>query len=337
MLWSHSAGLATAFVLLTGCAQGVTRPATSPAGKSTAATKAAERPPTVLTDPSMIRLARIERLLLAWDQSQGAGRTAEAEVLAGRLRAEVDAGDADVRAAFDGAHGSEARYLATMALGFASAPDATALLVERMTDGEARLVANALLALRVRRDPATPLVPLAHYVGSQDPNVRRYAPLTLAHVLDARRAAGVPPDGALEVRVLPRLAHQVRDRDGAVRLHAARALGALQIAGAAPALIPLLADHREEVQLAAASALARRGEREGMLEVVRMLNEASVERRPPIAEILVRYAENLTGTPLPAADRERLGTSAVAWMRWHTEWERTHPAPAAPSPAAPRG
>jgi HEAT repeat protein len=323
-------------VLAAGCTQGVDRPPATSAAKRASATPA-QRPPTVLTDPAMIRLARIERLLLVWDQAQGAGRTDEADDLAARLRAEVDAGDADVRAAFDGGHGSEARYLATMALGFASAPDATALLVERMTDGEARMVANALLALRVRRDPATPLLPLAHYVGSEDPNVRRYAPLTLAHVLDARRERGVPPDGALEMRVLPRLANQARDRDGAVRLHAARALGALQVAGAAPALVPLLTDHREEVALAAAAALARRGEREGMLEVVRMLNEASADRKPPIAQALVRYAETLTGAPLSAAERERLGTSAVAWMRWHTEWERKNPPAQQPAPLAPRG
>ena len=311
-----------------GCAEGVNRAPTAPtaergAKRSKASGANADQPPQVLTDPALIRLARIERLVLAWDQAQGEGRAADAEGLAGRLRVEVDAGDADVRAAFDGAHGLEPRHLATMALGFSSAPDATALLVERLNDAEARLVANALLALRVRRDPATPLLPLVHYVGSADHQVRRYAPLALAHVLDARRAAGMPPDAALEARALSRLAAQARDRESGVRLHAARALGALQVPGAGPSLVALLGDHRPEVALAAASALARRGEREGMLEVVRLLNEAPEERRAPIAEALGRYAESLTGTPLPAAERERLGTSAVAWMRWHTEWDRT--------------
>ena len=304
---------------LGGCAQGVDRAPKPSAPKSA---PRAPQAPTVLTDPALIRLARIEQLVLAWDQAQGEGRAQDADAFAARLRAEVDAGDADVRAAFDGAHGIEPRFLATMALGFSSAPDATALLVERLNESEARLVANALLALRVRRDPSTPLLPLAHYVGSEDPRVRRYAPLALAHVLDARRAAGVPPDAEMEARLVPRLAARAKDRDAAVRLHVARALGALRADGVGAVLLPMLRDHRPEVALGAASALARRGEPGGMPGVVQLLNDSPSDRRPPIAEALVRYAETLTGAPLPASERERLGVSPMAWLRWHNELDK---------------
>jgi hypothetical protein len=323
--------------LLPACQGGgrLTAPAApAPEPRAAAAKPAAKPPPPVMPDdPRSLKLARIARMLEAWDESQGTGDDRRARAFEVRLRQEVDAAAEEVRQAFRGETGDEGRYLATMALGFSSGADATGLLVDRLGDRDPRLVANALIALKLRADPATPLVPIARHVGSGSLDVRRYAPLALANVLAARRKAGVAPDVRLEARVGPDLAAQAEDRDALSRLHVARALGELSIPGAAPTLLVLIRDQHPRVQLGAAEALARRGEPDGLVEVVRLMEAAPKDGKAPFAEILFLYAERLTGAPLSAADRERLGTSGIAWLRWNAA--RAPAAPPAPPAAAP--
>jgi HEAT repeat protein len=282
-------------------------------------------------DPRSLRLAKIARMLEAWDESQGTGDERRAAAFAVHLKNEVDAGIEDVRAAFRGETGDEGRYLATMALGFASAPDGTTLLVERLKDDDPRLVANALIALKLRADPSTPLIPMARHVGSGSRDVRRYAPLALAHVLEARRRAGIAPDVAVEARVGPMLAKQAEDRDPLSRLHAARALGELSIPGAGPTLVKLVRDENDRVRMGAALALARRGEPEGLTEVVRLLDQGPAAGKPAVALILFLYAERLTGVPLSESEKQRLGTSPIAWLRW----DAARAAKASAQPGAP--
>jgi HEAT repeat protein len=285
-------------------------------------------------DPRSLRLARIARMLEAWDESQGTGDERRAQAFAVSLRKEVDAAGADVRAAFRGETGDEGRYLATMALGFSSGADVTGLLAGRLGDKDPRLVANALIALKLRADPATPLVPIARHVNSGSLDVRRYAPLALANVLAARRKAGIPPDVRLETRVGPDLVAQAADRDALARLHAARALGELSVPGGGPTLVLLLRDEHPRVKLGAAEALARRGEPNGVREVVRLLEEMPKDEKPAVADILFLYAERLTGAPLSDAEKQRLGTSPMAWLRWDTARIAAAP-PVPPAPATP--
>lgn len=335
-VWSAALGgalwLALALGAQAGCARrplaptGPARP--DPAGLDPAQPTGAPSPARVAaqdpSDPLVQRLGSIDRLLVEWDQAQGEGR-AEAQGLAARLRSEVDAAWIDVLAAHDGQGGEDGRYLATMALGFASRPEATPRLVRTLEAADARLVANALIALKLRADPATPLPALAFYLRSADKDVRRYAPLALAHVLEARRRAGTPADAATEGSLYDRCLPSARDADVLVRLHTVRLLGELALPEAATTLRAILADPSTRVQLAAASALGRRGERAAFPEVVRLLHEAPDRGKPLVAAILATYAERLTGAPLPAAERERLGTDSLAWSRWYGAWQKTAP------------
>jgi HEAT repeat protein len=333
----HLLGLALALLAAApGCAGQRVSGGAAPAEPAKKATPQPPPPPLMPDDPRSLRLAKIARMLEAWDESQGTGDERRAAAFAAHLKQEVDAGSEDVRAAFRGETGDEGRYLATMALGFASAPDATGLLVERLKDDDPRLVANALIALKLRADPSTPLIPVARHVGSGSKDVRRYAPLALAHVLDARRRAGVAPDVAVETRVGPMLAKQAEDRDALSRLHAARALGELSIPGAGPTLVKLVRDEHDRVRMGAAQALAGRGEPEGFADVVKLLDQATAEEKPVIAQILFLYAERLTGTPLTEAEKEKLGMSPIAWLRWNAARIKAAPTPPAQvTPARP--
>lgn len=325
--------LALAVGALAGCAQRPLSP-TGPARPDPAALDPARRtaaPPPARAvaqdpaDPLVKRLGSIDRLLVEWDQAQGEGR-GEAQGLAARLRGEVDAAWSDVVAAHDGQGGEDGRYLATMALGFASRPEATPRLMGTLEATDPRLVANALIALKLRADPATPLPALAFYLRSSDKDVRRYAPLALAHVLEARRRAGAPADAGAQGSIYDRCLPSARDADVLVRLHTVRLLGELDLPEAATTLRAILADPSTRIQLAAASALARRGEAAAFPEVVRLLHEAPDRGKPLVASILVAYAERLAGAPLALADRERLGTDSLAWSRWYGAWQKTAPA-----------
>lgn len=318
-------GFALGLLLVLGaCAQRVGG-STSPArGQATAPAGAALETPGAPVDPRTQRLAELDRLLVEWDRAQVQGRTAQAAETAQHLRTAADAAWSDLVAAHGGQSGDDGRYLATMALGFSGRAEATGLLVESLKSPDPRLVANALIALKLRADPATPVLPVAFYVGSAQADVRRYAPLALAHVLEARRGAGQAPDLDLEARLLPRLSPSLRDRDVLVRLHAARLLGEFSSAESLPPLRVLLRDPSTRIQLAAGAALARRADPDSFPEVVRLLHQAPESGKTLVTPVLALYAERLSGAPLADEERRRMGVSGIAWSRWYADWHRAH-------------
>lgn len=315
---------------LAGCAG---RPVRAP---SPAPSTGPGAPPSVASDalpvtPTTQRLGEIDLLLVEWDKAQLGGETARAAALEGRLRGAVDAAYSDLLPLLEGVNGDDGRYLATMALGFAGRPDATRLLVEQLRGDDPRLVANALIALKLRHDPATPLQPLVAHIASPSLDVRRYAPLAFAHVLEARRQAGVAPDAAMEGGSLQRLSASTRDRDVLVRLHAARALGEIARPESVKLLRSLLTDDSTRIQLAAAAALGRLRDPSAFPEVVRMLHAAPEQGKPIVAGVLAGYAGSLAGAPLPPDQLQSLGTDSLAWSRWYGAWLDRQPAAAPPS------
>lgn len=289
-------------------------------------------PDPISEDPSDVTLAEIDRLVMRWDEAQADGRVSEADALQAELARRATAEHALLASAAGGSRGQAGAYVGTMALGFSRHGEATRVLVGQLAARDARLVGNALIALKLRADPATPLEPLVGLMASANADVRRYAPLALAHVLEARRAAGIPPDGALEARALPRLAEDVRDQDSTTRLHAARALGALSVPGAEPLLLTLVKDPSRRVGFGAARALAARGASDGFAGVVELLHQVEPEAKPMVAAVLVIYAEKLQGRPLTPEEQRSLGTSVLNWSRWHGALLRSKPA-APPAPA----
>jgi hypothetical protein len=278
-------------------------------------------------------------LIAQWDAAQSDGRAPQAEELAKRIRERVDRSYAQYAALAGGSDGAKLQYLGVVALGFSASPDATRVLVERLGERDPNLVGNALIALKLRADPDTPLPALLRFLQTDAEVPRRYAPLALANVLEARARAGRSPEPGLERTALSLLAGVVADRDPFVRLHVAKALGALSVPGAEDYLFVLTKDAHSRIQVAAATALARRGDPVGFDEVVRLLHEAPDQGKPLLAGVLATYASRLEGRPLPEADVERMGTSPISWNRWFNEWKLRHGATKAnpiPPPPPPR-
>jgi HEAT repeat protein len=274
--------------------------------------------------PYMERFARVEGEIARWDALRADGRAAEADALAMDVRRDVDASYADFERAAGGSLGPHAQYLGVSALGFASAPQATTALVGRLRDGDAQLVGNALIALSVREDAATPLPPVIAHVGPDRPlPSKRYAPLVLAHVLEARARAGAAPETALEVEALARLRPMAVDQDPIARLHVAKALGALRVPGAVEPLNVLVGDPQMRIRWAAAAALERQGDPLGFPGVVRLLHEVAPESKSVIRDVLVSYAGRLQGRPLSPTELASLGTGARAWSQWFTLFKRS--------------
>ena len=265
-------------------------------------------------------LAEIDRLLSRWDEAQAGSRVAEADVLGAQIAAQVESAFVLLLSAARGERGQAGSYVGTMALAFSRRPEATAVLAERLAERDLRLVANALIALKLRADPATPLSPIVAHVASPHADLRRYAPLALAHVLEARRRVGQEVEPELLAQALQRLVRIKQDQDPHVRLHTARALGELGLPEAAAALLPMLDDTSSRVALGAAAALARCGGRPGFERVVQLLHNSAAEAQPLLAGTLVVYAERLQGAPLSAAELRYLGSSAPAWARWYAEF-----------------
>jgi len=275
---------------------------------------------TLVGDSEDATLAELDRLLARWDEAQGGGRVAEADVLRAQISGRVDGAFVLLLGAARGERGQAGSYVGTMGLAFSHRPEATTVLTERLAERDTRLVANALIALKLRADPATPLAPIVAHVASPLADLRRYAPLALAHVLEARHRVGQASEPELLAQALQRLLRIKQDQDPHVRLHTARALGELRLPEAEAALLPMLDDTSSRVALGAAAALARCGGRPGFERVVHLLHNSSAEAQPLLAATLMGYAERLQGAPLSAAELRYLGSSAPAWARWYAEF-----------------
>lgn len=274
--------------------------------------------------PASERISRLDLLLTQWDAAQFEGRVEQARMLEQQLRTEVDGAFAELGPALEGRMGLPAQYMAASALGFSSRRESTGMLVKTLSSRDARLVANALIALKLRADPDTPLEPVLPLISPAVPEgPRRYAPLVLAHVLVARARRGQAPDPRLENEAAARLAALATDRDAIVRLHAARALGALRSGGGQDSLLLLAKDSDLRVRWAAAAALERVGDARGFPEVVRLLHETPMESKHVIRDLLVSYAARLQGRPLGATEVDALGIGARAWTEWYDGFVRS--------------
>lgn len=299
-----------------GAADGAGTPAPADAGR-----RARNPAPAVGLSPEERRLGEIDLQVAAYDAAQAEGRVQEAEARAAGLAQRVEADFDLLAAAARGAQGPDGAYVGTMAMGFARRPAATAVLVERLAERDPRLVANALVAVKLRADPATPLGPVGRHVASRDADVRRYAPLAVARVLEARRRAGLAPDAVAEDELLQRMAATIADQDPLVRLHTARALGELQDRRAVDLLMRLLEDAAERVRLGAAVALGKHGHGPGFVRSVQWLDQAPDEDKPLFAAALAAHAARLQGRPLSLEQERALGVSAPAWARWYAALE----------------
>lgn len=266
---------------------------------------------------------RTEALLTRWDDLRAEGRLGEAEALQPKLRAEVDSQFETFRQAATGALGVYAQYLAASALGFSSRPEATTILQERLGERDARLQGNALIALGIKADPNTATDLLLERIDPAMPlTVKRYAPLALANVLEARTAAGYPVNPALDQQALARLGSVVVDADPPTRLHVVKALREIRIPGTFEYLQVLTGDPQMRVRWAAASALADVGDHRGIPDVIRLLGESAPESRHVVRDVLVTYAGNVQQRPLTEAEVRSLGTGPRAWSQWYVDFRR---------------
>lgn len=265
------------------------------------------------------RWFRIDALLMDWDATQQDGKDQEAAVLAAKIAVDVDADYDELVAAAGGKHGVKAEHLAVKALAFSKRPQATDVLVNALRSRDASLVGNALIALKIRSDPATSLPPIVGLLRADITEARRYAPLALANVVMARERAGRPVEEQTAEQAMTGLVGLVQDRDPFARLHAAKAMGALRRPEATDFLVLLLRDEHVRIRLAAAAALERIGDPRAFAQVVRLLDEVPEDQKAVVRDVLASYAERLQGRPLAPGQAVSLGTSPTAWDRWYAD------------------
>ena len=318
--------LAPALAALPGCNQGR-------AAKDAAAAEAAAKPLKPAEDPRvqphMDTFARAESLITRWDALRGDGRMMEARTLEPQIQSEVDGSFPTFVEGAQGRLGPYAQYLAVSALGFSARPDATTILAQAAGGRDPKLAGNALIALGVRQDPNTPMDVLLNRTSpAMPPAVKRYAPLALAKVLEARTRAGYPVNSGVQQQSIARLGALAVDPDAIVRLHVVRGLQATQSPAAYDYLAVLVGDPQMRVRWAAAGALERLGDPRGFPGVVRLLHDASPDSKHVIRDILVSYAGRMQGRPLTQQEVDSLGVGPRAWSQWFTEFRRARGIPA---------
>lgn len=310
--------LALSTLALAGCNQG-----------GATAAKVADAPiVTPATDPRLNphreTFGRVEALITSWDRLRGDGRTSEARGLEAQIRAEVDGQFATFAQGASGSLGPHAQYLSVSSLGFSANPQATRLLVARLLEKDADLQGNALIALSVRADPNTPIDALLNRTSPAMPvTVKRYAPLALAKVLEARQRAGIPANSGVTQQALARLGALAVDHDPVVRLHVVRALRVINNPGGYRYLAVLVGDPQMRVRWAAAGALEALGDPRGFPGVVRLLHDVAPDSKHIIRDILASFAGRLQGRPLNASEISSLGIGPRAWSQWFNVWKRT--------------
>jgi HEAT repeat protein len=283
------------------------------------------------------RFFRVDAMIQQWDAAQVDGQEELAASLAVKIGQETDADWPIFVQAARGEVSVAAQSLAVKALGFSKNPQATAILVERLQSEDAPLVGNALIALKLRSDPSTSLPPILRLLRSSAKDIRRYAPLALANVLLARERVGRSLEPALARDAMTGLVALVQDRDPFVRLHAAKAMGALRLPDAVDFLVLLLKDEYVKIRIAAAAGLERLGDPRAFPQVIALLAAVDAAEKEVVAEILVSYAQRITGRPLTPEQRVELDVSPRAWERWYSDRDRgsSSPPPPLPPPPAP--
>ncbi len=276
---------------------------------------------------------RIDTLISQWDAAQHDGDADQADGLAGRIAAAVDGDMATFASASRGEIGVKAQTIAVQALGFSRRPEATDLLVAVLTERDAALVGNALIGLKLRADPATPLPPLVDLLRAGFTEARRYASLALANVVLAREKVGRPVESRMVSEAMTGLVGLIRDRDPYVRLHAAKAMGALRQSESIDFLVLLLKDEHPTIRIASAAALERVGDPRAFPPIIALLDDMPPDQKPFVREILVSFAERLQAAPLSEEEKKALDVSPRAWDRWFASRDGPHrgTAPAAPS------
>ena len=316
--------LAPGLLALSGCNQG---------RRTEEDAAAAAKPLTVAEDPRVQghidTFARAEAMITRWDALRNEGRMPEARTLEPKIQAEVDASFPTFVQGTTGSLGPHAQYLAVSGLGFSARPEATAALVQAASGNDARLAGNALIALGVRADPNTPMDMLLNRINPAMPlPVKRYAPLALAKVMEARDRVGYPPNTGVRQQAVVRLGALAVDQDAVTRLHAVRGLQATGSPAAYDYLAVLVGDPQMRVRWAAAGALERLGDPRGFPGVVRLLHDAAPESKHVIRDILVSYAGRMQGRPLTQQEVAALGTGPRAWSQWFAEYRRVRGIPA---------
>ncbi len=316
--------LAPGLLLLAGCNQG---------RRTSQDAEAAAKPLTPAEDPRVQphidTFARVEAMITRWDTLRGDGRMIEARTLEPKIQAEVDAAFQTFVQGAGGQLGLHAQYLSVSGLGFSARPEATSVLVQAASGRDARLAGNALIALGVRADPNTPMdVLLNRTTPAMPPPVKRYAPLALAKVLEARTQAGYPPNPGVTQQSVARLGSLAVDGDSIVRLHVVRGLQATQSPAAYDYLAVLVGDPQMRVRWAAAGALERLGDPRGFPGVVRLLHDAAPESKHVIRDILVSYAGRMQGRPMTQQEVDSLGVGPRAWSQWYADFRRARGIPA---------
>lgn len=335
--WARSAGLARssllalASVLVAACSQtpiapGANTGASSAAGSRGSRVASPSEPMGIAPRPNdgaVPLLAKLDGMIVEWDEAQASGQVDQAALLEQQIRYEVDANQTALEQGVRGEKGLAAQYLAVSALGFSSNPAHTRMIVKLLGTKDPQLVANALIALKLRADPETPLGPIMAWIEkSSATGPRRYAPLALAVVLEARARVGRPSEGGTSATAVGRLSLLIDDVDPVVRLHVARALGVIRTPTTVDPLRTLVADGHARVSWAAAAALSGTGDLRGFLSVLRLLDATPAESKHLIRDILVSYATAIEKRPLTEGQLAQLGTGTRAWSQWYTHAKR---------------
>ncbi|MBN2491435.1 MAG: HEAT repeat domain-containing protein [Planctomycetes bacterium] len=212
-----------------------------------------------------------------------------APVLARYVDANVDL----ILAALDGDN-ERHRLVAAWALGYAGDPQVTRRLLGLLADPSPKVRANALHALSLRRDPATPLAPLLAGFADDDAGVRCNAARAVREVL-------APGTGTEAIVPLTGL---VRDEDPMVRLAAVGALGRIARPECLGYLVGALSDKTPLVRTQAALALGKSSDPAAVSHLLAALRS---ETNPLALDALVKALEILTGQQLRSRDE---------WLEW---------------------
>jgi hypothetical protein len=203
---------------------------------------------------------------------------------------------------------SRSRAIAASAIGFSGEHAMSGALVAALDDDVVEVVDNALLGIGQLADPATPIAPLLHLLGSaSDGWTRSNAVFALKRIVEA---GGVQePEAREDLREALKLA--LLDREDAVRVQAAATLQTTAIRADLPALVDALYDPAALVVVASAMAVRRVGEEQDDArgEAARALFVAWQEREE-------RNVRTVVKGELARLAGRNFGDDTEQWREW---------------------